>query len=647
MTEALAALARIAQIASGCALVGWLLFQDLHDQVRPATLRVERRRWPLIWLAATFVLAGVVALACQSALVTGRDEAAYAVDDWWQLATGTLFGRVWWAREGLMLCVVLLGGLVPWTSRSRELMALLAGTATAAGAASGHAAALESPWLAMLAQAIHLAALGIWWGALLPLSAALRREGSAPRFAAMLKAFSQRASWTMTLILASGAYLAWQHVDRWPALFGTPYGQWLLLKLVLIAAVLLLAARLRWHWLPAAQRHDIPLPVGAPAKLVAFEWAVALLVISIAVVLAQTPPGRHAQVDWPFAFRFAPAFAWAQPGTVPRVLAGAVMGCAALALVVGSRGWKRRAAARGGACLLSAMAAALILPPLTVPAFPDTYRSSEVPYHAISIHNGARLFRQHCTECHGAGALGDGPRAASLARPPADLSAPHTADHTAGDMFWWLSHGMPSGAMPGFSDQLDEESRWDLINYLRAFSSGYQGRIIRPEVARQQPWLGAPDLNYGTQHGASGSLRELRGRRAALLVFYRWPQSQARLRDLAAALPLSEVFVLAIPWNMPPGPIDATLALPVVTQGAEEASSTYALLRRTLARADSGDRAPLPSHMEVLIDRFGYIRARWLPEESEDWRDIDDLRRQLRLLAAEPEILPPPDEHIH
>jgi hypothetical protein len=60
---------------------------------------------------------------------------------------------------------------------------------------------------------------------------------------------------------------------------------------------------------------------------------------------------------------------------------------------------------------------------------------------------------QHCAICHGAGGHGDGPGAAGLLRDPADLTAKHTADHTAGDLFWWLTHGIRGTPMPGFRHQ--------------------------------------------------------------------------------------------------------------------------------------------------------------------------------------------------
>lgn len=59
-----------------------------------------------------------------------------------------------------------------------------------------------------------------------------------------------------------------------------------------------------------------------------------------------------------------------------------------------------------------------------------------------------------------------------------------------------------------------------------------------------------------------------------------------------------------------------------------------------------------PAQMEFLIDRFGYARALWLPEDAVvaskgDWHDINVLLQQIELPEREPLIRPPPDEHVH
>ena len=50
-------------------------------------------------------------------------------------------------------------------------------------------------------------------------------------------------------------------------------------------------------------------------------------------------------------------------------------------------------------------------------------------------------------------------------------------------------------------------------------------------------------------------------------------------------------------------------------------------------------------HAEFLIDRSGYIRARWLPVEDDLWSDPAFIETQLEMLSREPPAPPPPDVH--
>jgi putative copper resistance protein D len=226
---------------------------------------------------------------------------------------------------------------------------------------------------------------------------------------------------------------------------------------------------------------------------------------------------------------------------------------------------------------------------------------------------------QHCTACHGTGGLGDGPLAATLPVPPANLSEPHTALHTAGDMYWWLSHGIPESGMPGFGAVLSEDDRWDLINFMRTFSQGFESRVMRAGIVPEQAWLGAVNLYI---EGASGPT-ELQGYREThnvLLAFLGGPSADARARTLAMALPelqARRTQVLAVPLD------DADRGLP--------------------------DRLGMAwTHAEFLIDRFGYVRARWIAEDDAvGWSDPAMLYPHLDRLNAEPRLRPPPDAHIH
>jgi putative copper resistance protein D len=75
---------------------------------------------------------------------------------------------------------------------------------------------------------------------------------------------------------------------------------------------------------------------------------------------------------------------------------------------------------------------------------------------------------------------------------------------------------------------------------------------------------------------------------------------------------------------------------------------SYALFRRTLSKPDLLGEGTLPHHMEFLVDRFGFLRARWIPDaDGEGWNHADRLLQQLAQLNREKEVLPPPGDHVH
>lgn len=58
-------------------------------------------------------------------------------------------------------------------------------------------------------------------------------------------------------------------------------------------------------------------------------------------------------------------------------------------------------------------------------------------------------------------------------------------------------------------------------------------------------------------------------------------------------------------------------------------------------------RGTIPEHMEFLIDRNGYLRARWIPDvDRTGWAEIDVLIRQISLLNNEKAKKPYPEDYI-
>ncbi|MBO8194157.1 copper resistance protein CopC [Streptomyces oryzae] len=116
----------------------------------------------------------------------------------------------------------------------------LGGTVVAAGLAATwamaeHASTGIQTGLAMPVDVLHLLAVALWLGGLAALFCLLR-WGPAPS-GTTVRRFSRLAFSCVTVLAATGLYQSWRQVGSWSALTGTSYGQLLIVKVVLVAAL--------------------------------------------------------------------------------------------------------------------------------------------------------------------------------------------------------------------------------------------------------------------------------------------------------------------------------------------------------------------------------------------------------------------------
>lgn len=281
---------------------------------------------------------------------------------------------------------------------------------------------------------------------------------------------------------------------------------------------------------------------------------------------------------------------------------------------------------------------------IAIRAYPETYQKPMESFNAISIANGATLFSENCGECHGLQGKGNGIKSRTLSTKLPDLlMEPHTVEHTPGDFYHWITYGMENTDMPGFKEKLSNEDRWDLVNFLHALSRGYQSRILGSEVNPGKAYMQPPLFSYSTQDGNTGTLQDFRGNKTVLLVVFSWPQSQVRLNELKTAhsqLEQQNVMVIAVPSNeldeVQQESLSKEFPFVVVSQGASEIATSYSLSRRTVTHPDIIGRGTQYDHMEFLIDRSGYLRARWIPSiDEKNWSDVNFLSQQASLLNRE------------
>jgi hypothetical protein len=237
--------------------------------------------------------------------------------------------------------------------------------------------------------------------------------------------------------------------------------------------------RMRDHDMGTLRRAAVPIASGyytTPGRIsMAGAWVVEITL---------QPPGA-APRTLTFAFEAATgtleqdrtrrlelAAIWASMLAMLSCLLGLLLGALAVVTLWASRsGRMPEWATPFGFCLMLC-GGYLVLRIVLVDAYPTTYLANPIPSTPEAIVQGQHVFQQHCAVCHGRSGQGDGPAAAGLNPTPADLTAAHVDDHTDGDLFWWLTHGIAGTAMPPWQEQLSEPERWMVVHYIRSLRRG-------------------------------------------------------------------------------------------------------------------------------------------------------------------------------
>jgi copper transport protein len=155
------------------------------------------------------------------------------------------------------------------------------------------------------------------------------------------------------------------------------------------------------------------------------------------------------------------------------LLGGLVLALGVLLLVEAIRPVRRRrrAATMLLGCVAVTVGLTLQIAAALYSSSADAVIPNPVPATAASVARGQELFQQNCVACHGVSGRGDGPLARTLNPRPADLRV-HTTQHTEGQLWLWITDGVPGSAMPSFRTTLSDEDRWNLVNYLRSQYAG-------------------------------------------------------------------------------------------------------------------------------------------------------------------------------
>jgi copper resistance protein D len=285
-------------------------FRKASKDARVAAPLRRRLAW-IAWIClALCLLSGATWLLFTAASMSGQPlPEVYAQDVLWTVLTQTDFGNDWLARLVCgcilaVLCVRLLsasGTKSVWLKGAAVIAAAcLAGSLAWAGHANG-AQGLEGI-IHPAADFLHLVAAAAWVGTLVPLAMLLTMSGQDADALAIVRIATSRFSTlgivSVATLLLTGSVNTWYLVGSVPALTVSAYGRLLLIKLVLFAGMVGIAA-FNWSQLTPrlAQNADGAAVQKARWGLrrnAAIEALFGAVIIGIVAVLGTLPPGSHA-----------------------------------------------------------------------------------------------------------------------------------------------------------------------------------------------------------------------------------------------------------------------------------------------------------------------------------------------------------------
>jgi copper transport protein len=284
--------AGVAVLVGGFSVLAWCA---------PALLDGRRARLLLAAAAAVGVAGTLVMIGARAAAVGGGPFDP----DGWSSVLGSRSGR-WWLVRILLLAVAPLVLLARGRTLTRPpvlaSLAVYAATLLAVVAAGGHAVTGIAIPLGFAATWVHLAAMSIWAGGLVVIVTIVGRRGVWD----VLARFSPVALGAVVALAVTGTINAWRQLGSFEAITETSYGRWLIVKLVVVAGVVAVAAVSRWtlrHPAATAPALSTVGAAGPPRAERRLRRSVAVEAIGTVVVLAATaglvnsPPPRALAVD--------------------------------------------------------------------------------------------------------------------------------------------------------------------------------------------------------------------------------------------------------------------------------------------------------------------------------------------------------------
>lgn len=269
---------------------------DLHE--------IERRLFGLaFWSLIAALLSALLWFWLEVASMNELSlKNALSTPAWGAVLFETQFGRVWQLRLCLIAAAfVLVASALAQVKARRALVVVLwlvSVVLLISLAWISHAAAATVHPFGVLGDMLHLCAAGLWLGGLVPLTIFLARVRASfslgETVVRVVRCFSTLSLCCVSVLVVSGISNSWLLVGSIHALFTTPYGRLLLVKLTLFAILIAIGARNRFliktKLLKAAAGRNV---LSQLRRNVICEAWLGSAVVAIVACLGVTPPARH------------------------------------------------------------------------------------------------------------------------------------------------------------------------------------------------------------------------------------------------------------------------------------------------------------------------------------------------------------------
>ena len=264
------------------------------------TVAIRRRLVCIVLvLAGVFLVVHLLSVIVQGVKLSGSSVPSADVLTRYVLRTQS--GKIWLFRAAYTIFFLLVTAIFVRRGHKPLYLFLLSLPLVASRSLSSHAAAVrDNTTLAITVDAVHLIATALWAGGLPFLLYSLLQESrtsdSYVTWATeAVKRFSRLAVFSVTILFLTGLYQALIHVSGLQSLKATPYGNVLVLKLVLFATMLLFGAAnfLSTKRLPFHGQSFPPKVKKAFFNRIAAESSLGMLILVLSGFLTVLTPAAH------------------------------------------------------------------------------------------------------------------------------------------------------------------------------------------------------------------------------------------------------------------------------------------------------------------------------------------------------------------